>query len=512
MAEVTARPGLSLFARLLRLDPVWAVAIVAAAVATLWAIVTLGARSLWFDELFTLALASPETPDTAAWAILTSDVHPPLYFAGVRAWLGLWGSASEWAARSFNLIPLALAALGAAWAARVKVQAPMALWAGLFFTSFGMLWYLQEARMYAFLIADAFLACVVALVYEKVREQPPTKGFLAAVAVAFVILPFTHWFAALFSGLVLFGLFIHALIEKRQAFALVFFIAGGLLGVFAIAWVLTLWASTVGAIDGYNSGAGMELWQLRLGAIGTLLFAFTLNPVLMLAAAWAVAGISRAPLRRPVLTLIVVCAFAVPVLILLASLHTPVNQTRNFAGFVGPGTLLAAIGLQQIAERMKFRRLQAAIAFAVVLTVSLLLGINADRFYSTLERDDWRATGAYIRTLPGCEEAAIPVSQQWERRPPGAPVGPPSDVTTSMRIYGYYAGRPERFAPVYGDDIALPAGAGEGTCPIALWVGHAPHELAEARAQALMGAARSGMTRMDFSGNAVFVRNGAPTP
>jgi hypothetical protein len=511
MAEVTVRSGAGLLARLSRLDPMWVVAVVAAAIATLGALVTLGVRSLWFDELFTLALASPRTSDTAAWKIIVSDVHPPLYFAGVRAWLGLWGSASEWAARSFNLIPLALAALGAAWAARVRIQAPVALWVGLFFTSFGMLWYLQEARMYAFLIADTFLACVVALAYEKLREKPPTKAFLAAVAVAFVILPFSHWFAALFSGLVLFGLFVHALIEKRRAYAVVFFIAGGLLGVFAVAWILALWASTVGAIDNYNSGAGMELWQLRQGAVGTLLFAFTLNPILMLAAAWSVTGIFRAPLRRSVLTLIVVCAFAVPVLILLASLHTPVNQTRNFAGFVGPGTLLAAIGLQQMAEWMKLSRFRAGAALAVVLGVSLLLGINADRFYR-VERDDWRATGAYLRSIPGCENAAIPISVQWERRLPGSSVGVPSQVETAMRIYGYYAGLPERLAPVYSDDAALPPGAGEGTCPVALWVGLATEEFAEKRAQQLMGAARNDVTRVDFRGNSVFVRNGAPTP
>jgi uncharacterized membrane protein len=512
MAEVTPPAGRNFLAGLLRLDPVWTVAIVAAVVAGLGAIFTLGVRPLWLDELFTLALASPRTPDVDAWAIVTADVHPPLYFLGVRIWLDLSGAESEWAARSFNLIFLGLAALGAAWAARLKVQAPMALWIALFFTSFGVLWYLQEARMYAGLIASAFFACVVALAYEKVREHPTTRVFLAAVTIAFVILPFTHWFAALFSGLVLFGLFVHALIEKRRVYAVIFFAAGALLAILAGAWILQLWASTVGAIDGYDSGASMELWQLRQGAVGTLLFAFTLNPILMLAAAWAITGIVKEPTSRPVLTLLVICALAVPALILLVSLHTPLNQTRNFAGFVGPATLLAAMGLQQIAQRLKLDQVRAALALAGVLAVSLLLGLNADRLYPALERDEWRTAGAYVRSLPGCDGEMIPVSTPWERRPEGAAVGVPPRVTTSMRMYGYYAGQPERLAPVYGDDTALPPGAGEGACPIAFWIGHTTPELAERRAQELLGAAYSELTRVDFAGNAVFVRKDASTP
>ncbi|MEQ1608360.1 MAG: hypothetical protein ABL956_05235 [Hyphomonadaceae bacterium] len=90
--------------------------------------------------------------------------------------------------------------------------------------------------------------------------------------------------------------------------------------------------------------------------------------------------------------------------------------------------------------------------------------------------------------------------------------GAPSQVTTAMRIYGYYVGQPQRLVPVYSDDVAIPAGAGDGACPVSLWVGLATPEFTEKRAQALMGAARNGVTRVDFRGNALFVRNGAPTP
>jgi hypothetical protein len=197
----------------------------------------------------------------------------------------------------------------------------------------------------------------------------------------------------------------------------------------------------------------------------------------MLAAGWGALSVARRPLARPALTLVFVCAALVPVLILAASLISPVNQTRNFAGFVAPGTLAAAFGLAYAVERFKLTPVKTAGALAGVLSLSLLLGLNADRLYPMLERDQWREAGAFVRSLPGCESERIPISQYWDRRPAVEPAG----VSTTKVIYAYYAGAPERFAPVYGDDMSLPDWAGRGTCAVALWLGHTPEDEAISR-------------------------------
>jgi hypothetical protein len=494
-----------------RLGPVGIAALVATAAALGWTIAHLGDRSLWFDELFTASLAAPTTPGDEAAYVISHDVHPPLYFASVRVWLGLLDASGEWAVRAFNVIGLALAIMGAAWAARMKVEAPMAVWSALFFTSFGVLWYLQEARMYAFLIFDCFLVCVVALVYEKLASSDarPTLVFIAATIAAFVVLPFMHWFAALFAGLVLLGLFALALLDRRRGFAILFLACGLALGGLAVMWIALFYTSTVGVLGDYDSGAGLELWQLRFGLVGTLLFTFTLNPFLIAAAAWVAFVVLRRPFRRPTLTLLVVCAGLVPVLILAASFHTPVNQTRNFVGFVGAGTLLAALGVASAAARLSLAPRGVAAGLAGLLAVSLGLGLAADRLYPKLERTAWREAGAYVRSLPGCDDAPIAVSVQWSNRPtnPGPFAG-----NTTRRKFAYYAGGYERFELVYRDDERLPEGAGAGACPVVFWVGLTTEEDAEQRARELMGDARDAVTLVYFPSNALFVRNEAVQP
>jgi hypothetical protein len=492
-----------------RLGPVAVVALVAAVLALGWSIWNLGQRPLWLDELFTLAVASPTTPPAEALGTITGDVHPPLYYFGIRAWLALLGVDSEWAARAFNLFPLAAAALGAFWAARAKVDAPMALWSAIFFTSFGVLWYLQEARMYAFLIFDCFLVCVIALIYEKQRHAAPTPAFIAASIAAFVILPFTHWFAALFAGLVLLGLFAIALSERRRAYALLFFLAGLSLAALALAWIAAFWSSTGGALSDYDSGASMEFWEIRRIGKGTLLFALTFNPILILAAAWAAFATVRAPRTRPALTLLLLCAALTPALILLVSLYAPMSQTRNFVGAVAPLTLLAALGLDAAIKRLNWSPTRAGLGLAAVLALNLALGASADRFNSSLERDQWREAGEYVRDMPGCAGAPIAISEYWSKRPAN-PDAPP--IRSSQRIYAYYAGAPERFRVVYSDDVALPEGAGAGACPIAFWAGHLTTDEAEEIGRELLDMRRDEFEHVAFRGNSVFVRRPAAEP
>src|SRR5262245_57188977 len=65
----------------------------------------LTARGMWRDELFSMSLADPRTPDADAIQQIREDGHLPFFFLSLRAWLDLWNTSSDYVARAFNLLP-----------------------------------------------------------------------------------------------------------------------------------------------------------------------------------------------------------------------------------------------------------------------------------------------------------------------------------------------------------------------------------------------------------------------
>ena len=62
----------------------------------------LDGQSLWLDEAISWRFASAES-FSALLAEVRTDVHPPLYFALLRGWIGFFGD-SEWALRSLSAL------------------------------------------------------------------------------------------------------------------------------------------------------------------------------------------------------------------------------------------------------------------------------------------------------------------------------------------------------------------------------------------------------------------------
>lgn len=488
-----------------RLNEVWIVSLIALALTLVWLVSVLGARSLWMDELFTAILAAPDTPRPLSDSLISTDYHPPLYFYGTRYWMALLGGTSEWTLRAFNLVAFALALGAGAWAVREKVDAPVALWMPLFFTAFGVLWYMQEARMYAFMMCHAFVTCVLALIYEKRQSAPLTATYSAVAVLNFVALPFVHWFAALFSGLVLFFLFLAALRERRFPFAVLFLVSGLAMGTIALAWIVTHFEKTLGSFGEYDVGAALAPWYLRQSAIGLLVFAFCLNPLLIYGAVRAGLSTLGSPLKRPVMTALALGAVLTPVIILAVSLHTPMNQLRNFTSVLAPATLFAAVGVAKLFDEFRLSSSQVAAALAAILAFNGLVSwFGLDRI-PMLTRDQWREAAEFIKAQPGCAAAPIAVTAFWAKRPP------PDDVSVDYpdRMYGYYLGPKERIVSVFKDDAALPKAAFSKDCAVALWMAHTTPESAEARVKELFGEAQAGFRRVHYRGNVVFLRPSA---
>ena len=462
-------------------------------------------RSLWWDELFTASLASPSTPYADAVVQIRADVHPPLYFFGARFWLQLFNTSSDFALRAFNLLPYAFAAWMAVRSLREeRADRPVTLWLVLFFTSFGVLWYLQEARMYAMMIAQSLCASLIVLDYEKRRLARITNGYVAILAIVFVLLPLGHWFSIGFAGMVLLALFGWALLERRMQYALLFFVLGVVLGGVGLAWIVMNADSTLGAVDGYGAwvyGGTLSLFGLRIASIGLLVQALTLNPVLIAASAWGVWQVLRHPRRFVGPMILLGVSVMLGLAILGVSLVAAMYQTRNFLWAIAPLTLFAAIGAQSVFVQLRLSRVRQTAATMAVLGLSLatapFLGELGD-----IQFEPWRNAGRAVASEPGCETARINATAPWLGASPTD-----LDQRMSQRIYGHYAGHPDRIKLVLNSEklTADPA----STCPVVLWMANTNPENAKAAALDLLGPDAELLDTKVFPGHVIFLRSRA---
>lgn len=158
----------------------------------------LGQESLWLDELSALAVAQQ------SWAgvkehLALFDVHPPLYFALLKLWGGVFGF-GETAVRSLSVLVGVIAipsgaALAGALARRLgfddaRRRRAILCAAALLAASPFATYYAREARGYSLLLGVATLAT-----WLLVRAVPgcPTRA-LILYGLACAALPYTHVF------------------------------------------------------------------------------------------------------------------------------------------------------------------------------------------------------------------------------------------------------------------------------------------------------------------------------
>jgi hypothetical protein len=463
----------------------------------------LGSRSLWWDELFAVSIASPEVAWDTAIELIRADVHPPLYFLLLRAWLHFLQADGEFAARSLNYVVYVFAAILMLAYVRRRPSVGSVLWFLFAFTSFGFVWYLQEARMYAFAIANAICACVLAMDFEERRAQKLDATYLIVCLVTFVVLPLSHWFSFAFSGGILLGLFSLCLARRWRTEAALYFGLGVVLLVAGGGYILLNLHSTVGQLGSYGKqhvfGGTVSLWGLRTSATGVLLFALSLNPILVMATAVGFSHVIVAPLARSGLTLIVVVTILLTASILGISFVSPMYQARNFAWEVGPLSLLAALGLERVLAWIRVGE-RATIAVALVVTaVSLGIGLISPRLYP-LELDQWREAGNFVATRSRCEHAPLHVSAQWMSGP-----SPIAERYTRF-MYGYYGGDDARYVLVFrGDNIPSHE---TSPCDIQLWVAQMPYDDALRFAEKVLGPKNHDLETVQFVGHTFFLRRG----
>lgn len=151
----------------------------------------LDAQSLWYDEGVTVMVA--QLPPAAAVAWTAADIQPPLYYLDVALWGRLAGW-SEWSVRFLSawwgtlVLPL-LALVASRLARRPAAAVTVVLLAAVHPL---LVYYSQEARMYAMLTALAVLAGYLTIRHADAPAARRTLVFYVLTAVAAV---YTHYFA-----------------------------------------------------------------------------------------------------------------------------------------------------------------------------------------------------------------------------------------------------------------------------------------------------------------------------
>jgi 4-amino-4-deoxy-L-arabinose transferase-like glycosyltransferase len=175
--------------RAVRIPLAFGVVLLAAGVARWWG---LGARSLWFDEAYSVFIAQQPLP--AMFGLLrTYDTHPPLHYTLLHVWMAVFGS-SEVAVRMPSvLVSLGVVALTFLMARRLGGDRVGILAATLIAVSPFQITAAQEARMYPFLTVFGLGAA-----YGLWLALEEGKGRHWVAYVIFTLLALsTHYFALL---------------------------------------------------------------------------------------------------------------------------------------------------------------------------------------------------------------------------------------------------------------------------------------------------------------------------
>jgi uncharacterized membrane protein len=384
------------------------------AVAAVLRLMTLTARSIWFDEAYAVFVAKlPLGPLLAQ--IASTDTHPPLYYLLLHVWIRAFGD-SEAVVRALSvLFSLATVAVMYAFARRLA-GAKIALLAALLLASSAFaVRTAQETRMYA-LFGLLALASTWAL-WEAVRSEARRFWTIPWLAYAMLtaVMAYTHYFATL----VVLGHLGYLGLRRpsRRTWEL------WVLALASAAILFTPWLPSF--IEQLVSGRGWPTFRMNWGPgllvdlLGLLAYGGELGrtagyftvyrdpvpwaPFILVSTALGAGTLAvlRIGWRHEGVRIALTCS-ALPVIgALLLSVRFNVFYPRYFA-FVQPYfALMIALALAALLQASRGR----LTVFAVALTLGLvLLNVPVASGYSAFPRGqiyDWRAAARLVSEKAG---------------------------------------------------------------------------------------------------------------
>ncbi len=377
-------------------------------------------RSLWFDEAFSVDLATKPV-----WAVLRflpyNDTHPPLYYVLLGAWIHVFGS-SETAVRSlsalagFLMVPL-LYAFARRLVDRDVALVAAALLAGSAFATVAA----QEARMYP-LLGLLALASWYSL-WRGVHHRRPWPWVAYAASSALML--YTHYFGLLVIGSQV--LYLIPLVRRDRRTLTAAALSLGAVALLFVPWVhgFVIQATSgraeptfrepagLRAVEdllaqygfggellgtgGYHHGGVLPLWQESLMVLPFIVLALAGTYALRGERAWCL-----------------LCYLVGPVaMALVVSLRDNIFYARYFSFLEPPFALLVAAGIDAVATRisrlgaLRARGRPAVMAgFVMVVLLTNAPVLNGYRWQRAGDYD-WRGAAAVVSKRAGANDYLI---------------------------------------------------------------------------------------------------------
>lgn len=421
-------------------------------------------QSFWLDELFSVTVADPDGPVADMVARLNRDVHPPLFYFLLRGWIDLFG-ASEFGARSLSA---AFGCAGILFAAlyyrRLCDPWTHVTFVALLSTSFGAVWYAQEARAYSLLLtlATVLTGATLAIIDQARRHRRIAPRTLLLLTASGIAAAYVHYFGMIIAA-ACFGTIIVLLWDWKTVLRLVV-LAGLVCGGAAAIWVAHHYPHVSGLTGGRFWIPADLQWVLK--SVLLLLFG----------SAWGVYGIAAALLiygygwlkgakpaefdPRPLL-LIVLLSVLIPAAI---SLHSPILTPRNLIIVFPAIYLIVAHLLNWIASAAGADGGWRVVRVGTVVLLVAAMVLPSIESKTMPLKEQWREAASHILAQPGCRRTTMFVAGSAD----------PS-------LFEFYVNRA-------GDDVAItfipvPAHGQvsphavrqvlSAPCPVVLWEAHA---------------------------------------
>ncbi|MGC8837916.1 MAG: glycosyltransferase family 39 protein [Anaerolineae bacterium] len=413
--------------------PWWPLALVGVAFALrAWG---LDFQSLWRDETDALFFATRPLPRVLATFAIPGR-NGPLYFLLLKGWIAVAGE-TEFALR-FPSVLAGTAALPLAWAVARRLGCPRAGAWGLPLLAFSpfLVWYAQDAKMYATVLAAVLLGTWLFLKALEGGRPLLWVAYGFTMGASFYL----HLLTTLALGVHACWLLLH--LRARGAPRAVWL---GVVALLAMALPILAWGVPL-LLSGYESGHAfypLEAMAKALlfafaGGVGGMPGPWALVPSLFLALAGAVLGLGDRATRGPALRLLL--WLLVPVFLLFGlSLRVPLFTERYLIWTAPAWYLLLGVGLERVATAargMASRTL--AVAFLAAVLVLDLVPLWTQSHVPI--KSDFRSVAAYM-------------AARWE----------PGDLVLfqmphARRTFQYYWQRPYRWAEGPYTNYGQPAG------------------------------------------------------
>lgn len=359
--------------------------------------------NLDLDEVFSVEAARGTLAQTVSVAL--HDVHPPLYYLLLHAWIKMFGT-SELSVRTLSILA-ALLFLLTTW--RLASRLLPAWLAGFVLfvcaTSPLFVYYGQQARPYAFIAVFSTLSLFLLL---RAHDCPSSHTRSLLYGLCCAALMYTQYLAVL----LLVPQFISLLLSspRRHARTLVYGFAGtALVGPWALATGPHLLAGNSEGIGWITRPTLLDLWDFYIGIFGWLPIRHA-GTVLIVLTGIALSSLILTSGRAGWSRLILVASVAAlpPVVLFVVSSYATASLwgTRQLIGSAGFAVLLLGLGLS-------LHRRWVALPIAVAL--ALWSVINVPDAFPEHSKPPWRALASGLNE--NCAECGIVVFELWAYRP-----------------------------------------------------------------------------------------------